>query len=162
MVKTTYFSYLNIYMVQFPVIINTRNLDFAKNYYCRNDAFKYSWNSSQTCAMPNLIQYLKIHYTLGKKLLAGLRLILIRLNNHRFNHNFENCINPLYSCSVEVESTKGFVLHGHHYTNISKNPLNTVETIGSSILNITDDNLVEILLFENSKFSLYSLNIWIY
>ena len=45
------------------------------------------------------------------KLLTHLRLGLSHLIEHRFNHNFENCINPLCSCSLEVESTAHFFLY---------------------------------------------------
>ena len=88
--------------------------------------------------------------------LTRLRLGLSHLNEHRFNHNFDidSCINPLCSCSLEVESTKHFFLHCHHYTNICKTLLNTVEMIDESILNINDNDLTEILLFVNCKFSL--------
>ena len=39
-------------------------------------------------------------------------------------------------------------------TNIRKTILNTVEMIDKSILNVNDDDLIEILLFGNCKFSL--------
>ena len=92
----------------------------------------------------------KIHDPLARKLLTRLRLDLSHLNEHRFNHNFDSCINPLCSCSLEVESTKHFFLHCHHYSNIRKTLLNTVEMIDKSILNY----FIEILLFGNCKFSL--------
>ena len=53
-----------------------------------------------------------------------------------------------------MESTKHFFLHWHHYTNLRKTLLNTVEMIDESILNVNDDDLIEILLFGNCKFSL--------
>ena len=42
---------------------------------------------------------------IGLKLLTRLRLGLSHVNEHRFNHNFENCVNPLciYLYSLEVE-----------------------------------------------------------
>ena len=54
------------------------------------------------------------------KLLTRLRLGLSHLNEHRFNHNFQNSINPLCNCSLEIESTSHFLLHCHHYTNSLK------------------------------------------
>ena len=39
-------------------------------------------------------------------------------------------------------------------THIRKTILNTVEMIDKSILNVNDDDLIEILLFGNCKFSL--------
>ena len=46
--------------------------------------------------MPNSI--FGIFSPLGFKLITGLRLGLSHLNEHRFNHNLSNCINPL--CNV--------------------------------------------------------------
>ena len=58
-----------------------------------------------------------------------------------------------------MESTKHFFLHCHHYTNIRRTLLNTVEMIDESILNVSDDDLIEILLFGNCKFSLTNSSI---
>ena len=52
-----------------------------------------------------------------------------------------------------MESTKKIFLHCHHYTNIRKTLLNTVKMIDENILNVNND-LIEILLFGNCKFSL--------
>ena len=44
----------------------------------------------------------------GLKFLTRLRLGLSQLNQHRFRHNFKDCINPLCSCSLEVENMPHF------------------------------------------------------
>ena len=49
-----------------------------------------------------------IYTPLGLKLLTHLRLGLSHLNEHMFNHNFEDSINRLCSCTLEVESTAHF------------------------------------------------------
>ena len=50
---------------------NTRTLDFNETYFCRTDAFKYSFfpysilngtNSTQTCTMPNHNQHSENRY----------------------------------------------------------------------------------------------------
>ena len=46
----------------------------------------------------------------GLKFLTQLHLGLSHLNQHRFRHNFKDCINPLCSCSLEVENTHFFAL----------------------------------------------------
>ena len=66
----------------------------------------------------NLMQLFKILLQLGRPtqcaiysinnpaglvLLTHLRLGLSHLDEHRFNHNFQNCINPLCSCNLEIE-----------------------------------------------------------
>ena len=51
----------------------------------------------------------------GLKLLTRIRLGLSHLNDHKFNHNFKECINPLCSCSLSVENNVHFFLHCHHF-----------------------------------------------
>ena len=51
-----------------------------------------------------------INNPVGLKLHTCLRLGLSHLNENRFNHNFQNCINPLCSCSLEIESNSHFLL----------------------------------------------------
>ena len=95
--------------------------DFVETHYCRTDVLKYlfsfinfEWNDSVlqksllkfTQPRPNLVH--KIHVPLELKLLKRLRLGFSHLNKRRFNHIFKNCINPLYSCSFEVELAKYF------------------------------------------------------
>ena len=70
-----------------------------------------------------------INNPVGLKLLTHLRLGLSHLNEHRFNHSFQNCINPLCSCSLKIESTSHFLLHCHHYTNICITLLNSISEI---------------------------------
>ena len=88
------------------------------------------------------------------KLLTHLRLGLSHLNEHRFNHNFKNCINPLCSCSFEIELASHFLLlHCHHYTNICSTLLNSIVEIIGNIFNINDECLVNLLLFGNQKYT---------
>ena len=57
-----------------------------------------------------------IHDPTGLKLLTRLRLGLIHLNDHKFSHNFKDCINPLCSCIVSVENNIHFFLHCHYFS----------------------------------------------
>ena len=99
---------------------NTRNTDQVETYYCRTDIFKNSffpytiieWNKldldvrkSKSYAIfrntllklgrPNQNAIYNSNNPIGLKLLTRLRLSLSYLNEHRFNHNFQNSINPL-------------------------------------------------------------------
>ena len=94
-----------------------------------------------------------IHNPLGLKLLTRLRLGLSHLNEHRFNHNFEDCINPLCSCSLEVESTTHFFLHCHNFVNIRNTLLNKLNSISCDISNCSDRSLTKLILYGNPKFS---------
>ena len=44
----------------------------------------------------------------GIRLMAQFRLGLSHLREHKFNHNFQNCINPLCSYGMDFESTSHF------------------------------------------------------
>ena len=158
---------------------NTQNVYSVEIYFCRTDAFKYSffpysiseWNKLDPdlrnaksyslfrklllrIGRPSPNHIYKIHYLLGLKLLTRLRLGLSHLNEHIFNHNFDNCSNPLCPCSLEMESAKHFFLHCHHYTNIRKTLLNFVEMIDGNLLIVNDDDVIENLLFGTWKCSL--------
>ena len=94
-----------------------------------------------------------INNPVGLKLLTRLRLGLSHLNEHRFNHNLKNCINPLCSCSLEIESISHFLLHCHHYTNIRLTLLKSLAEIIGNTFNINDECLVNLLLFGNQKYT---------
>ena len=121
-------------------------------HYCRTDLFKYSfflytvveWNKLDVIVrnaksflifknlllkIGRLIQnsIFKIHDPLGIKLLTRLRLGLSHLNKHRFRHNFQDCLNLLCSCSLEVESSIHFFLHCQHFIQSLQTLLDSVK-----------------------------------
>ena len=105
---------------------------------------------------PNQCSIYRIHNPVGLKLLTRLRLGLSHLNEHRFNHNFQSCINPLCSCSLAIESTTHFLLHCHHFSNIRSTLLNSInEVLGSTtkISDLSDCALVKILLFGDQNYT---------
>ena len=116
--------------------------------YCRTDTFKHSfflwtiveWNKPDLKCHKCTYNYIfrnhllksirplwnpifNIHDPLGTHLLTRLRPGLSHLNKHRFNHNFDNCIKPLCTYTLEIESTIHFFLHCHFYSNICKTHL---------------------------------------
>ena len=94
---------------------------------------------------------------MGLKLLTRLRLGLSHLNKHRFNHNFQSCINPLCICSLAIESTTHFLLYCHHFSNVCSTVLNSINDVLGSITNVSDLNgcaLVKILIFGDQNYTL--------
>ena len=63
-------------------------------------------NLDNGCLISNLIY--NTFNLVGLKYLTCLRLKLSNLSEHRFKHNFQDCINPLCSCSLEPESNSHF------------------------------------------------------
>ena len=54
--------------------------------------------------------------------MTQLRLGLSHLREHKFNNSFQNCINHLCSCGVDMESASQFFLHCILF-NDKRNPL---------------------------------------
>ena len=65
----------------------------------------------------------------GLKFLIRLRLGLSHLNRHKFRHIFKDFINPLCSCSLEVENTLHFFLHCLHCSTLRMSLMNKVNQI---------------------------------
>ena len=55
------------------------------------------------------------------------------INEHTFKHNIQDCVNPLCSCSSEIESFSHFFLHYHHFTNIRATLLNDLQLVDRNI-----------------------------
>ena len=86
------------------------------------------------------------------RLLTRLRLGLVYLNEHRFNHNFEGCINPICTCTLEFESTTHFFLHCHYYNNIHKTLLDDLKVINVNVLKLSETALTDLLLYGEARF----------
>ena len=74
------------------------------------------------------------------------------LNEHRFRHNFKNYINPLCSCSLEVENTLHVLLHCLHCSTFCIGLVNKVYQIDSYHSYLSPDNKVSLLLYGDSIF----------
>ena len=155
---------------------NKRNSDHIETYYCRTYIFKYSFftivewnrldhilhNSKSYNIFKNYLLKIgrpmpkptfNIYNHLGLKLLTLLKLGPSHLNEYRFSHNFEDCINPLCSCSLQVESITHYFLHCHNFVNIRNTLLNKLNGISCDISNCSDRSLTKLILYGNSKFS---------
>ena len=94
-----------------------------------------------------------MHSPVGSKLLTRLRLGISHLNQHKFNNNFQDFLNPLCSCSFGVESVSRFFLQCHYYSSIPSTLLNELQPIDINLLNQEDDIVVEVLLYGITKFN---------
>ena len=99
-----------------------------------------------------------INDSVGLKLLTRLRVNLSHLNEHKFRHNFQDTLNPLCSCSLEPESIKHYLLHCHFYNVHRKTLLDSLYDIDESISNLSEANLIMLLLYGNSNLYSTSLN----
>ena len=89
----------------------------------------------------------------GLKLLTRLRVNLSHLREHKFRHNFLDTINPLCSCSLEIESTKHYLLRCPTYSRIRKTLIDNLSELIGPLSNLSDEKLVELLLYGNERYS---------
>ena len=74
------------------------------------------------------------------------RLGLSHLNEHRFR------LNPVCSCSLEIEDTSHYVLHCHHFSNNRVVLMNRVKPICVNFDSISDNVKEDLLLCGDSQF----------
>ena len=150
---------------------NTRSIEDIATIYCRTDVFKYSYfpntilewnklymqirrsgsflffkNSLLKTGQPTAKPTYNIHNPIGLKFLTRLRPGLGHLNEHKFEHNFQDCVNPLRSCSLEIESLSHFFPHYHHFTNINATLLDDLHSVDRNI-SFSHTELVDLLLY---------------
>ena len=93
-----------------------------------------------------------IHNPTVLKLLTRLQLGWSHLNDHKFNHNFRDCINSVCSSSLSVENNVHFFLHRHHFLLQRQTLMNNIKSIDKDIINASDSDLVNIVFFGISKY----------
>ena len=81
----------------------------------------------------------------GLKLLTRLR--MSHLREHKFHHNFLDTLNPLCSCSLQIESTSHYLLRCPFYTHIRKTLLDNITNLIGDISKFSDDKLTNLLLY---------------
>ena len=132
----------------FAPSLNELDLTLSKSCYT---SFENSLLKT-ICPSPNPVH--NIHNPSGFHLLTRLRLGLSHLNEYKFNHNFKNCVNPLCTCSLEIESPSHFLLHCDHYNNIRLSLFNVLESLDGNILKPSDTTLINLILYCGSQFNI--------
>ena len=94
--KNSFFTYtIDVWFSLDPTIINSKSLEIFKRKLL-------------VFIRPVQRSVYSVFNPQGLKFLTQLRLGQSHLNEHRFTHNFKDCINPLCSCSLEVENMLHF------------------------------------------------------
>ena len=148
-------------------------------FYCRNDCFENSFfpsalsdwfqldvtiRNSESIAIfkSRLLSFIRpiqsdvynIFDPIGLKFLTRLRLDFSHLNEHRFRHNFQDCLNPLCSCSLETEDTKHYLLHCHHFSQHRIDLINSVKYIFEGFDSLSDNAKKDLLLYGDPRFDI--------
>ena len=102
------------------------------------------------------------HSLKGIKLITRLRLDLSHLRKHKFRHNFQDTLNPIWSCGDDIETTIHYLLHCSNYWDEGRTLLEGLQGIGEKIHDKSDSQITELLLFgvssNNDASNTYILN----
>ena len=85
--------------------------------------------------------------------MTQLRLGPSYLREHKFSQNFQNYINPLRSCGMNIESTSHFFLHCPLFYDKRITLLSTLSKADCLLIETNESSLTETLLFGNSFFA---------
>ena len=88
----------------------------------------------------------------GIRLITRLRVGMSHLREHKFKHNFQDCLNPICSCGLDIESTSHFLLHCPTFNDERYTLLSTLNNIDCKLLELTKSSLSQTLLYGNTLF----------
>ena len=102
---------------------------------------------------PSASKVYNINDAIGIKLITRLRLGFSHLREHKLKHNFQGTLNPLCSCSIEVESTSLYFLRCHFFDSFRATLMNDLRNIDSDLPTSKNENLTNILLYGNQIYN---------
>ena len=94
-----------------------------------------------------------IHDPVGVKLLTRLRLQFSHLNEHKFRHNFKDCVSPMSGCGVETETTSHFFLRFQFFANERQKLRDDVYLLDASIKHLNEESLIDVPLHGSDRFN---------
>ena len=114
----------------FPAVIpEWNNLGIRKSYSChifKNLILKFIRHKPKRISSTQNFE--------GLKLLTKMRLVLSHLADPKFKHNFQDCLNPIFSCGQVIETTSHFLFHCLNYRYARKTFFEIINLIDSNIL----------------------------
>ena len=69
------------------------------------------------------------------------------LREHKSKHNFQDCLNPICSCGLDIESTSHFLLHCPSFNDERYTLLSTLNKTDCKLLELTKSSLSQTLLY---------------
>ena len=102
---------------------------------------------------PRSNDVLNVSHPKGIIFLTRLHVVLSHLREHKFKHCFLDTLNPICTCSFDIETLNHFFLHCPRFTNERQNLLLKIERIMPDISRKTDTSITSALLYGVPSFS---------
>ena len=93
------------------------------------------------------------HNPIGIKYLPRIKLELSHLSYHKFKHGFLDAIDPLCSCSTEIQNTVRYFLHCPNFSTARNTFLNEIAIVDKSIINQDEIKIIQTFLYGNPTYS---------
>ena len=81
-----------------------------------------------------------------------LKLGLSHLNQHRCRRNFKDCLNPLWSCSLEIENTSHYLFYCYHFSHHLVALMNSAKSTCDNFDSMSENVKEDLLLYSVSRF----------
>ena len=94
-----------------------------------------------------------IYDPLGVNLLNRLRLGFSHLRKHKFRHNFADTLNPLCSCTLEIEDTEHYFLRYQNNILFRTTLMNDLNNINTSIASLNSNDFLRVILYGDKSFN---------
>ena len=148
----------------------TRNVDNIPCFKIRHNFFKNSffpstiikwnkldptlWNSKSFVDLkdsilkfirPSASNVFNCNNYKGITLITRLRVGMSHLREHKLKHKFQDCLNPICSCGLDIESTSHFLLHCPTFNDERHTLLSTLNNIDCTLFELTETSLSQSL-----------------
>ena len=70
----------------------------------------------------------------GIRFITRLHIGMSLLYEHKFKHNFQNCVNLVCSCGLDIEPTSHFLLNSPSFNDVGSTLLNTLNKLDCKLL----------------------------
>ena len=94
-----------------------------------------------------------IYDPLGVNLLNRLRLGFSHLRKHKFRHNFADTLNPLCSCTLEIEDTEHYFLRYQNNISFRTTLMNDLNNVNTSIASLNSNDFLRVILYGDKSFN---------
>ena len=124
-----------------------------KTLHARTKAFESSFFPHCSKKWYPLFLRLRENSVFAVQDINRLRLNFSHENEHKFQHNFNNTINPMCPCGKEPETTLHYLSHSNFYSIYRLELLNDICALNHSLKNMLKENLLKVLLYGEEEFS---------